>query len=282
MSRTRAAYTPEFHHQMVELVHAGRSPEALARKFEPTAQSIRNWIPPFAHDAGGGDSGLATAECKLSGCDVITTSSGWSVRSSQGRRPGSLGRRTPSHRRFPVRGRSPGRLSHCYDVPAAGPLSQGLSCVGQAAEVGVDVVEVKIRDVLALISPASAGCGWQSPPGPRRQQWPCRHHSRIRWLVPSSAAAIDTLAIRSAAPRPWWRPDHHATMTGISSADRPRFRQRSICMRFMSARTSSFSPIPPQLVLWQGDILFAVKLPSALNDLSRKPTGDRCPHAHPV
>jgi transposase len=29
---------------MVELVRAGRSPEELAREFEPTAQSIRNWV----------------------------------------------------------------------------------------------------------------------------------------------------------------------------------------------------------------------------------------------
>jgi transposase len=29
---------------MIELVRTGRSPESLAREFEPTAQSIRNWI----------------------------------------------------------------------------------------------------------------------------------------------------------------------------------------------------------------------------------------------
>jgi len=29
---------------MVELVRAGRDPEDLAREFEPTAQSIRNWL----------------------------------------------------------------------------------------------------------------------------------------------------------------------------------------------------------------------------------------------
>jgi len=29
---------------MVELVRAGRDPEELAREFEPTAQSIRNWV----------------------------------------------------------------------------------------------------------------------------------------------------------------------------------------------------------------------------------------------
>jgi transposase-like protein len=44
MGKTRSAYPPEFRRQMVELVHAGRSPEELAREFEPTAQSIRNWV----------------------------------------------------------------------------------------------------------------------------------------------------------------------------------------------------------------------------------------------
>ena len=44
MAKTRAAYPAEFRHQMVELVRAGRSPEELAREFEPTAQSIRNWV----------------------------------------------------------------------------------------------------------------------------------------------------------------------------------------------------------------------------------------------
>jgi transposase len=31
---------------MVELVRAGRTPEELAREFEPTAQSIWNWGSP--------------------------------------------------------------------------------------------------------------------------------------------------------------------------------------------------------------------------------------------
>jgi transposase len=29
---------------MIELVHAGRSPEELARELEPSAQAIRNWV----------------------------------------------------------------------------------------------------------------------------------------------------------------------------------------------------------------------------------------------
>jgi len=63
MAKTRAAYTPEFRHQMVELVRrAGRSPEELAREFEPTAQSIRNWLAQSERNAGRGDGGVTTAE----------------------------------------------------------------------------------------------------------------------------------------------------------------------------------------------------------------------------
>jgi transposase len=49
MSKTRAPHPPEFRRQMVELVRSGRVPDALAREFEPTAQSIRNWV---ARDGG--------------------------------------------------------------------------------------------------------------------------------------------------------------------------------------------------------------------------------------
>jgi transposase len=41
--RTGPAYLPEYRQQMLELVRAGRSPEELAREFEPKAQTIRNW-----------------------------------------------------------------------------------------------------------------------------------------------------------------------------------------------------------------------------------------------
>src|SRR5204862_5526850 len=62
MAKTRPPYTPEFRRQMVELVRAGRSPEELAQEFEPTAQSIRNWVGQAECDAGRGGSGLTTAE----------------------------------------------------------------------------------------------------------------------------------------------------------------------------------------------------------------------------
>ena len=37
---------------MVELVRAGRGPEELAREFEPSAQTIRNWVNQADLDEG--------------------------------------------------------------------------------------------------------------------------------------------------------------------------------------------------------------------------------------
>ena len=58
MPRTRPPYAPEFRRQMVELVRAGRSPEDLAKEFEPTAQSIRNWVCHADIDKGQHHDGL--------------------------------------------------------------------------------------------------------------------------------------------------------------------------------------------------------------------------------
>ena len=62
MPRFRSAYPPEFRRQMVELVRAGRTPEDLAREFEPTAQSIINWVRQAERDAGKRTDGPTTAE----------------------------------------------------------------------------------------------------------------------------------------------------------------------------------------------------------------------------
>jgi transposase len=62
LNTRRRSYPPEFRRQMVELAQAGRSPEALAREFEPTAQSIRNWVAQAARNAGRGDGGVTTGE----------------------------------------------------------------------------------------------------------------------------------------------------------------------------------------------------------------------------
>ena len=62
MPRTRKPYPPEFCQQMVELVRAGRTPEELAHEFEPSAQSISNWVVQADRDAGKRKDGLTTAE----------------------------------------------------------------------------------------------------------------------------------------------------------------------------------------------------------------------------
>lgn len=62
MPRHRAPYPPEFRQQMVELVRAGRTPEQLAREFEPTAQAIRNWVHQVEIDEGHRDDGVTTSE----------------------------------------------------------------------------------------------------------------------------------------------------------------------------------------------------------------------------
>ena len=62
MPRTRHPYAPEFWRQMIELVRSGRNPEALAEEFEPTAQTIRNWVAQADRDEGRRDDGLTTVE----------------------------------------------------------------------------------------------------------------------------------------------------------------------------------------------------------------------------
>ena len=44
MHRARPPYAPEFRRQMVDPVRAGRSPDDLAKEFEPTSHSIRHWV----------------------------------------------------------------------------------------------------------------------------------------------------------------------------------------------------------------------------------------------
>jgi transposase len=48
MSKTHSPYTPEFRRQMIELVRAGRDPTDLAREFEPSRQTISNWMAQAA------------------------------------------------------------------------------------------------------------------------------------------------------------------------------------------------------------------------------------------
>jgi transposase len=58
MPRTRPPYPPEFRQQMVDLVRAGRTLEELGREFEPSGQTIHNWVQQAERDAGRRADGL--------------------------------------------------------------------------------------------------------------------------------------------------------------------------------------------------------------------------------
>ncbi|MFC1662441.1 transposase [Gemmatimonadota bacterium] len=64
MASGRKVYPPEFRRRMVELVRAGRSPEELAREFEPSPNAIRKWAIQADLDEGLRADGLTTAERK--------------------------------------------------------------------------------------------------------------------------------------------------------------------------------------------------------------------------
>lgn len=64
MPRTRPAYPPELRQKIVELARAGRTAASLAREFEPTETTIRNWIVQADRDAGDRSDGLTTDERK--------------------------------------------------------------------------------------------------------------------------------------------------------------------------------------------------------------------------
>ncbi len=62
MPKSRPPYAPEFRDQMVELVRSGRTPEELSREFEPTAQTIHNWVRQADRDEGRRQDGATSAE----------------------------------------------------------------------------------------------------------------------------------------------------------------------------------------------------------------------------
>lgn len=62
MQRHRDPYPEEFRRKLIDLVRAGRAPEELAKEFEPTGQTIRNWIAQADRDAGKCQDGLTSVE----------------------------------------------------------------------------------------------------------------------------------------------------------------------------------------------------------------------------
>jgi transposase len=62
MPRTRSPYPMEFRLRIVDLARTGRTPEELSREFEPSAQTIRNWVWQLDRDEGRRSDGLTSQE----------------------------------------------------------------------------------------------------------------------------------------------------------------------------------------------------------------------------
>ena len=62
MAKTRPPYSNEFRDKLMQLHRNGRTIEELARQFEPTEQTIRNWIAQEERDRGKRKDGLSSLE----------------------------------------------------------------------------------------------------------------------------------------------------------------------------------------------------------------------------
>ena len=62
MGTTQKRYSAELQEQLVRLARSGRSPKELSREFEPSEQTIRNWVKQAELDDGSRSDGLTTDE----------------------------------------------------------------------------------------------------------------------------------------------------------------------------------------------------------------------------
>jgi transposase len=62
MGTTQKRYSAELQEQLVRLARSGRSAKELSREFEPSEQTIRNWVKQAELDDGSRSDGLTTGE----------------------------------------------------------------------------------------------------------------------------------------------------------------------------------------------------------------------------
>ena len=103
MPRTRPPYPEEFRNRIVELARNGRTPAELAEEFEPTEQTICNWLKQADRDDGNRSDEPTTEEReeirklrkKLRQLqqerDILTKATAWSLRETEDVPPKSSG-----------------------------------------------------------------------------------------------------------------------------------------------------------------------------------------------
>jgi len=62
MPKSHKPYPKEYKQKLIELARKGETPEELSRRFEPSAQAIRNWVAQADLDDGQRDDGLTSGE----------------------------------------------------------------------------------------------------------------------------------------------------------------------------------------------------------------------------
>ena len=62
MSKPQRPYPPEYRHKIIELVRSGRTIADVAREFELSDQTLRNWLKQDDVNAGRREDGLTTTE----------------------------------------------------------------------------------------------------------------------------------------------------------------------------------------------------------------------------
>src|SRR5690625_1799036 len=137
MSSSQKRYPAEFKRQMVELVRSGRTPNELAREFEPSAESIRNWVGQAERGEGAHSDGLSSSEAeelkRLRRENRILRQEKEILKKPQ---PGLLGRAALYRPNLRVRKSTPGYLSNCDDVPCTWRLQERLLCLARPSTVG--------------------------------------------------------------------------------------------------------------------------------------------------
>ena len=137
MPRYRTAYPPEFRRKMVDLVRSGRTPEELAREFEPTAQSISTWVKQADRDAGKRSDGPTSVEREELG---RLRRENHRLRQErdiwQRRRPGSRGRARRARTGLPVHERAQGPVSHSHNGPRPEGFGLGLLRLAEPTRFG--------------------------------------------------------------------------------------------------------------------------------------------------
>ena len=126
---------PELRQKIVDLARAGRNAASLAREFEPTETTIRNWIAQADRDAGVRSDGLTTDERKELN-QLQTRESHLARRARNPKKSSGVVRAGDRRDTTEVFGymKSPGRSAHHrHDESGAGGLPERVLRVGGSA-----------------------------------------------------------------------------------------------------------------------------------------------------